>query len=184
MWRAAIKAHRYAPPDAGFSGRLQALSRCVRRVARLQGRPQGRVYLAGGQGRGRTAVGTPLRGRATRPREAMARLRRCPLATLKRAAADTDLAEVAGAFQALAVAAADLGEAIEAEDRASGLLPPSAAEGSFAYRLVGTAAAASSAPHRRSHPRSRAPPQRHASRVARSRAATDRVERRSGTHQT
>jgi len=51
------------------------------------------------------------------------------VATLKRAAADTDLEEVASAFRALAATAADLGDAIEAEDRANGLLPPAAPDG-------------------------------------------------------
>jgi hypothetical protein len=129
MWRAAIKAHRYAPPDAGFSGRLQALSRAAY--------AESHVCMAAHKA-GFTWPAAKAEGE--RPWELRSDVgRRGPenlwhdfdaaVATLKRAAADTDLEEVASAFRALAATADNLGDAIEAEDRASGLLPPAAADG-------------------------------------------------------
>jgi len=130
MWRAAIKAHRYAPPDAGFSGRLQALSR----AAFAESHVCQAAHKAGFTWPAAKAEGEqPWELRSEVARRGPEKLWHdfdAAVATLKRAAADTDLEEVANAFQALAAAAADLGEAIEAEDRASGLLPPAPAEGS------------------------------------------------------
>jgi hypothetical protein len=130
MWRAAIKAHRYAPPDAGFSGRLQALSRAAFAESHVC-KAAHKAGLTWPAAKGEGEQPWELRNEAARRGpEKLWHDFDVAVAGLKRVAADTDLEEVANAFLALAVAAGDLGEAIEAEDRASGLLPPAAAEDS------------------------------------------------------
>jgi hypothetical protein len=123
-WREALEAHRTAPPDAGFSARLEELADAARAEA----------YAC----READATGfgwPPHRATESRPpyelqpdsgrrgpRELWLRFDGA-VADLSRVAAGTDLLEVAGAYEALAEIAAQLAQTVEREDRASGLLP-------------------------------------------------------------
>ncbi len=123
-WRSALTAHRLAPPDAGFSTRLGALAAAARAEADAC--------------RAADAAGfewPPHRASSSKPPwELQPRSgRRGPgglwrrfdaaVAELNRAAAGTDLIDVAAAYEELADAVRRLAEAVESEDRSSGLLP-------------------------------------------------------------
>ena len=119
-----MTAHRLAPPDAGFSTRLGALAAAARAEADAC--------------RAADAAGfewPPHRASSSKPPwELQPRSgRRGPgglwrrfdaaVAELNRAAAGTDLIDVAAAYEELADAVRRLAEAVESEDRSSGLLP-------------------------------------------------------------
>jgi hypothetical protein len=122
-WREAVQAHRMAPPDAGFSTRLADLAE----VAHKQAETCRRAAAAGYSWPPHTSTikqphelrpGTGRRG----PRELWQQFDDA-VEELNRAAAGTDLIEVASAHDALADAADALAGAVEHQDRASGLLP-------------------------------------------------------------
>jgi hypothetical protein len=122
-WRQAIQAHRMAPPDAGFSGRLRGLAA----VAHKQAEACRNAAAAGYSWPPHATTvkqpyelrpGTGRRG----PRELWVRFD-AAVEELDRAAAGADLVEVANAYGSLATAAGDLAVEVEREDRASGLLP-------------------------------------------------------------
>jgi len=122
-WRGAVQAHRLAPPDAGFSRRLAALAD----VAREEADVCRKAAAAGYSWPSHTSTveqpyelraGTGRRG----PEDLWQRFDSA-VEKLNRAAARTDLIEVASAHELLADAAGDLARAVEHEDRASGLLP-------------------------------------------------------------
>ena len=123
-WRAALEAHRSAPPDAGFSARLAELAKAAVAEAAAC--------------RAADAAGfewPPHRASSTKPPwELQAGSgRRGPddlwrrfdgsVVELNRAATGTDLVEVARAYEELAAAAAELADAVERADRATGLVP-------------------------------------------------------------
>ncbi len=123
-WRAALEAHRSAPPDAGFSARLAGLAKAAVAEAAAC--------------RAADAAGfewPPHRASSTKPPwELQAGSgRRGPddlwrrfdgsVVELNRAATGTDLVEVARAYEALAAAAAELADAVERADRATGFVP-------------------------------------------------------------
>jgi hypothetical protein len=122
-WRQAIQAHRMAPPDAGFSGRLQGLAAVARKQAEACRNAAAAGYSWPPHA---TSVkppyelrpGTGRRG----PKELWVRFD-AAVEELDRAAAGADLLEVAHAYGALATAAGNLAIAVEREDHASGLLP-------------------------------------------------------------
>jgi hypothetical protein len=122
-WREALEAHRTAPPDAGFSARLAVLAEAARAEA--------------GACREAEANGfewPPHRATESRPPYELqpGSGRRGPMelwhrfdaavAELNRVAAGTGLLEVAHVYEAIAEIAAQLAQAVEREDRASGLL--------------------------------------------------------------
>ena len=122
-WRRAVQSHRMAPPDAGFSRRLADLAA----VAREEAEVCRTAAAAGYSWPSHTSSveqpyelrpGTGRRG----PKDLWQRFDRA-VEELTRAAAGTDLIEVAGAQEQLADAARALATAVEHEDRASGLLP-------------------------------------------------------------
>jgi hypothetical protein len=122
-WRQVVQAHRMAPPDAGFSARLADLAA----VAQKQGEACRRAAAAGYSWPPHTSTvkqpyelrpGTGRRG----PKELWQRFDSA-VEEVNRAAAGTDLIEVAGAHEALAEAAGALAVEVERDDRASGLLP-------------------------------------------------------------
>ena len=123
-WREALEAHRTAPPDAGFSKRLAALADAARaeaeacREADANGFEWPPHRATESQPPYELQPGSGRRG----PRELWLRFDEA-VADLSRAAAGTDLLEVAAAYEALAEIAAQLAQAVEREDRASGLLP-------------------------------------------------------------
>jgi hypothetical protein len=123
-WRAALEAHRLAPPDAGFSVRLAALSE----AARAEAQACREADIAGFAWPPHRAVSSAppgeLRpGSGRRGPEELWRRFDAAAADLSRAAAGTDLLAVGDAYAELGKAAGALTEAVEREDEASGLLP-------------------------------------------------------------
>jgi hypothetical protein len=122
-WREALEAHRLAPPDAGFSARLVELS-----VAAHAESQACRDAAAAGfewPPHRATASEPPYELRPGSGRRGPGELwRRFDAAAgdLGRAAAGTDILAVADAYAELGEAAGELAQAIEREDRASGLL--------------------------------------------------------------
>jgi hypothetical protein len=123
-WRRAIDAHRAAPPDAGFSVRLASLSDAALEEARvcLEADEAGFEWPPH-----RGASSEPpyeLRpGSARRGPRALWRRFDVAVGELTRAAAGRDLVAVARAYRDLGELARELAEAVETEDRKSGLLP-------------------------------------------------------------
>lgn len=123
-WRAALRKHVLAPPDAGFSARLAGLAAAAQqRAAACEA-----AYRDGFEW-------PPARGGAKPPYELQPGTgRRGPaglwerfdetVAELDRVSEGRSLRAVARAYSDLAEAAAELAVAVEAEDRRSGLLPP------------------------------------------------------------
>ena len=127
-WRQAIHAHRMAPPDAGFSGRLADLAKAARAEAAICRRADvSGLRMAAAQSTGRQPYELqPDTGR--RGPEALWRRFDAAVHELNRAGAGTDLIEVARAHEELAEVAGELAVAVERQDRASGLLPRSRRE--------------------------------------------------------
>jgi hypothetical protein len=122
VWREAVEAHRLAPPDSGFSARLAGLSGAARIEAKIC-----REAHAAGYGwpphKGANNVPWELQPESgRRGPEHLWRTFDDAVGELGRASTGTDLLEVAKAYEALAAAAAALGEAVRREDHASGLL--------------------------------------------------------------
>jgi hypothetical protein len=120
-WAEAMRAHKLAPPDAGFASRLRTLAEAAEReqvtwehahAAGLLWRPVAGAEHA--QPPYELRPGTGRRG----PPELWERFDGA-VAGLNRAIAGTNAADVADAFGAVAEAAAALAQAVEAEDRRS-----------------------------------------------------------------
>ncbi len=123
-WRAALDAHRMAPPDAGFGARLARLAE----AAAVEARACREADAAGFEWPPHRAAGSrpPYElqpGSGRRGPEELWRRFDAAVAELNRAVTAPDILEVAVAYDGLAQAATDLAEAVEREDRASGLLP-------------------------------------------------------------
>jgi hypothetical protein len=122
-WRDALEAHRLAAPDAGFSARLASLSDAARaeadacRAADAGGLEWPPHRAAASEPPYELRPGSGRRG----PDELWHRFD-AAAADLSRAAAGSDILTVADAYAQLADAAHELAEAVEREDRASGLL--------------------------------------------------------------
>jgi hypothetical protein len=124
-WRSALRAHVLAPPDAGFSARLAGLATAARQRAEAceaayrdgfewppaPGGAKPPYELQPGSGR---------RG----PEELWERFDEA-VAELDRVSEGRSLRAVASAYTELAEVASQLADAVEQEDRASGLLPSS-----------------------------------------------------------
>lgn len=124
-WADALRAHRLAPPDAGYSARLLALCRAAHAEALICWEAHDAGYK---WPRHRAAGGEPpyeLRPESARrgPEIAWQRFD-AAVEALNRATRGTDLHRVGSAYEEMAVAAGALAEEIELEDRASGVLPP------------------------------------------------------------
>jgi len=124
QWRRALKAHRMAPPDGGFSARLAELADAAGNQASACRQAQS----AGFEWPPHRAAGSgppyELRpGSARRGPQELWRRFDGAVAELDRVATGTDLLAVAEAYEALGEAAGALADAVEREDRASGLLP-------------------------------------------------------------
>ena len=122
-WRAALEGHRLAPPDAGFSARLWALSG----AARDEAAACRQADAAGFEWPPHRAASAepPYELRPDSGRRGPDELWRrfdAAAADLSRAAAGTTILAVADAYAELGAAASELAEAVEREDRASGLL--------------------------------------------------------------
>jgi hypothetical protein len=123
-WRAALRGHVLAPPDAGFSARLAGLSAAALQRAEA-------CEAANRDG----FEWPPAKGGAKPPYELQPGTgRRGPaglwerfdeaVAELDRVSEGRSLRAVARAYVELAEVASGLAAAVEREDRASGLLPP------------------------------------------------------------
>ena len=124
-WMSAIRAHRLAPPDAGFSARLLELSRAAHAEAEICWKAHDAGYT---WPRHRAAGSTPpyeLRpGSGRRGPEVAWQRFDAAVEALNRATATTDLHRVGSAYEEVAAAAGILAGEIEEADRSSGLLPP------------------------------------------------------------
>lgn len=126
VWRAALRSHVLAPPDAGFSVRLAALAAAATQRAEACEA----AYRDGFEW-------PPARGGAKPPYELQPGTgRRGPaklwerfeeaVAELDRVSEGRSLRAVAHAYAELAEIATQLARAVEREDRGSGLLPAKA----------------------------------------------------------
>ena len=123
-WAAAVQAHRMAPPDAGFSARLAALSSACRLEAAACRAADRAGYEWPPHRAGQSNQPWELRPESARrgPAE-LWRLFDVAVSELERAGTTTSLLAVAAAHERLGDAAAALADAVEAEDRRAGLLP-------------------------------------------------------------
>jgi hypothetical protein len=122
-WGQALEAHRLAPPDPGFSVRLDALA-----AAASQEADACRAAADAGfewPPHRASDSGPPYELRPESGRRGPAELWRrfdAAVAQLSRVATASDLLAVADAYQELATVAEELSAAVEAEGRESGLL--------------------------------------------------------------
>jgi hypothetical protein len=122
-WREALEAHRLAPPDAGFSARLVELAVAARSESDAC-READAAGFAWPPHRA-TSSEPPYELRPDSGRRGPDELWRrfdAAAADLSRAAAGSDILAVADAYAELGDAAGELAQAVEREDRASGLL--------------------------------------------------------------
>ena len=123
-WRRALEAHRLAPPDAGFSGRLAALAEAAQaeaqacRAADAAGFEWPPHRASSSKPPYELQPGSGRRG----PDELWRRFD-AAVTELNRAATGNDLIDVARAYDDLGAVAGALAAAVEDEDRSSGLLP-------------------------------------------------------------
>ena len=123
-WRSALGAHRLAPPDSGFSGRLAALADAAQaeavacRAAERAGFEWPPHRASSSKPPYELQPGSGRRG----PEELWRRFDGA-VTELNRAATGTDLVDVARAYEALAAVSGDLAAAVEREDRETGLPP-------------------------------------------------------------
>lgn len=123
MWRAALKEHVLAPPDAGFSARLASLAAAAAQRAEAcdAAYRDGFEWPAargGVQPPYELRPGTGRRG----PEDLWERFDEA-VAELDRVSEGRSMRAVGEAYAELAAAASQLADAVEREDRASGLLP-------------------------------------------------------------
>lgn len=122
-WLDAVAAHRVAPPDHGFSARLSALAAAARAEAEICRKADAAGFRwppskSAGDQPYELRPGTGRRGP-----QPLWQTFDAAVVQLTGAAATSDLLVVAEANDALAAACEALAEAVEQEDRASGLLP-------------------------------------------------------------
>ncbi len=122
-WADALAAHRLAPPDAGFSARLAALSAAAHAEARACREAEAAGFewpphrASSSRPPYELQPGSGRRG----PHDLWARFD-VAVSELNRAASGTELIDVAYAYEQLAEVAGELAEAVALEDRAGGLL--------------------------------------------------------------
>ncbi|HWX45360.1 MAG TPA: hypothetical protein VNY52_08560 [Solirubrobacteraceae bacterium] len=123
-WRNALEAHRMAPPDHGFSTRLAGLARaaseeaCACRAADAAGFDWPPHRAADPRPPYELQPGTGRRGPESLWRRFDEAVRQ-----LNTAATGQNMLDVAHTYDKLAAAAAELAEAVEREDGASGRRP-------------------------------------------------------------
>jgi hypothetical protein len=122
IWRAALQDHALAPPDAGFSARLAGLAAAARqRAEACEAAYRDGFEWPAARGGAKPPYelrpGTARRG----PEELWARFDEA-VAELDRVSEGRSLRAVGRAYSELAEVASELAEAVEREDRASGLL--------------------------------------------------------------
>ena len=122
-WRAALREHVLAPPDAGFSARLHSLAAAAaQRAAACEAANKDGFEWPATRGGAKPPYelqpGTGRRG----PEDLWERFDEA-VAELDRVSEGRSMRAVGRAYADLAEIAAELGKAVEREDRASGLLP-------------------------------------------------------------
>ena len=121
-WICAITGHRLAPPDADFSRRLATLAH----AARLEADICRRADKAGYEWPRHRAAGEPpheLRpGSGRRGPDGLWQRFDAAVTELNRATSRTKIGKVADAYDELAMVAGELADAIERDDRQSGLI--------------------------------------------------------------
>jgi hypothetical protein len=123
QWRAALEAHRLAPPDAGFSARLAALSHAASAEADACRAADAAGFAWPPHRAASSEPPYELRsGSRRRGTEELWRHFDAAAADLSRVAAGTDILAVADAYADLGEAARELAQAVQREDEASGLL--------------------------------------------------------------
>lgn len=123
-WRAALREHVLAPPDAGFSARLASLAKAAagRADACESAHRDGFEWPAtrgGAKPPYELQPGTGRRG----PEELWERFDEA-VAELDRVSEGRSMRAVGRAYAELAEIASELAKAVERADRASGLVPP------------------------------------------------------------
>jgi hypothetical protein len=119
-WAGGVEAHKMAPPDLGFAGRLAALAQGAADAARAcraadaAGFEWPPARKADSEPPYELRPGTGRRG----PDELWLRFDQATT-RLSTVAAGTDMLEVAGAYEQLAGIAQELSDAVHAEDQAS-----------------------------------------------------------------
>ncbi len=124
-WAEAMRAHKMAPPDAGFASRLQALSEAAA-DEQLAWRHADEAGLLWRPIPGAEKAEPPYELRPGTGRRGPANLWRRfdeAVATLNRAITGSDAAEVAGAFGEVAEAAGALATAVAQEDGVASQAP-------------------------------------------------------------
>ncbi|MHB1835510.1 MAG: hypothetical protein ACYCXW_11135 [Solirubrobacteraceae bacterium] len=126
VWRAALREHVQAPPDAGFSARIAALAAAAAaRAAACEAADRDGFEWPPARGGARPPYelqpGSGRRG----PEELWARFDEA-VAELDRVSEGRSMRAVARAYADLAQVASELAEAVERQDRASGLLASAA----------------------------------------------------------
>jgi hypothetical protein len=117
-WANAVEAHRLAPPDQGFAGRLAALAGGASDAARVCREAAGAGFRwpparkADSEPPYELRAGTGRRG----PQELWQRFDQATT-RLGTMAAGEDMLEVAGAYEELAAIAGELARAVAVEDR-------------------------------------------------------------------
>jgi len=121
QWAAAMRAHRLAPPDPGFAGRLRTLGEAAAAEADVC-REAAELGLAWRPLPGAQSAEPPYELRPGTGRRGPLELWErfdTAAARFNRAAASPDAAAVGEAYAELSEAALALAEAVEAEDRAA-----------------------------------------------------------------
>ena len=124
-WRAALEAHRLAPPDARFSARLTVLSEAARAEADACRAADAAGFAWPPHRAASSEPPYELRpGSRRRGSEELWRRFDAAAADLSRVAAGTDILAVADAYAELGEVAGELAQAVQREDEASGLVRP------------------------------------------------------------
>jgi len=123
-WRAALRRHVQAPPDAGFSGRLAELAAAAEQRAEAceVAHREGFEWPAARGGAKPPYELQPGSGRRG-PEDLWERFDEA-VAEVDRVSEGRSMRAVGRAYADLAEVAGQLAAAVEREDRASGLLPP------------------------------------------------------------
>jgi hypothetical protein len=127
VWRSALREHVVAPPDAGFSARIANLAAAAaQRAAACEAADADGFEWPAARGGAKPPYelqpGTGRRG----PEALWQRFDEA-VEELDKVSEGRSMKAVGRAYAELAEAAAALAKAVEREDRASGLLPPTAA---------------------------------------------------------
>lgn len=121
QWAAAMRAHRLAPPDLGFAGRLRALGEAAGTEAAIS-RDAAELGLAWRPIPGAANAEPPYELRPGTGRRGPGDLWEAfdaAVARFNHANSGTDAAAVADAYGEVSAAALALADAVEAEDRAA-----------------------------------------------------------------